>query len=241
MWVFAGGMYRSGSTLQYQLVSDMIERAGLGQRSEWMMPEEFAAIAEPEPPGMRVFKTHVCKHPMRIRLRDGRAMGVGVHRDLRDAIVSGAQKEGVEPDAAHCAEMVRGMLACWDGWPECAAMRWWSYERLMNEPETVCVEMGEHLGVPCSPAIASEIAQAYSPPRQLERIEHAIQSGRMVPAVAGSARMHAAGDLLHPNHLHDGRSGKWRSVLSADARRAIEDIAGAWLTARGYALSDQGA
>ena len=30
MWVFCGGMIRSGSTLQYQIAADLVERLGVG-------------------------------------------------------------------------------------------------------------------------------------------------------------------------------------------------------------------
>ena len=244
MWVFAGGMFRSGSTLQYQLVSELIERAGAGERTEWLMPEEFGPLAErlgkagDERRPMRVFKTHVCKHPMRERLRDGRALALRVHRDLRDVIVSGAQKAGIEPDAAYAREMTLGCLACENGWPDCPSVRSWSYARLTLDTAGVVSEMGEHLGVPCSPVVAEDLAASFGPMRQRARIERALAEGRMRQSVPGSDNWHADGDLLHANHLKDGRTGKWRDGgLPEEALRVVEDLAGDWLLARGYELS----
>jgi len=243
MWVFAGGMFRSGSTLQYQIVSDLIERAGMGERCEWMMPEDFAGLAERLGAAgdgvlpMRVFKTHVCKHPMRERLRDGRAMGVSVHRDLRDVIVSGAQKAGVEPSPDYTSEMVTGCLACADGWPDVPSLRAWSYERLTRDSAGVALEMAEHLGVACTPELACELGRRYGADEQRERIARAVAEGRMKQSVPGSENWHAEGDLLHANHLRDGRTGKWRDSLPAESLRIIEDLAGDWLIKHGYTLS----
>jgi len=239
MWIFAGGMFRSGSTLQFQLISTLIERSSLGRRLEWRTPEDFAGLAEQlgDPSEMLVFKTHVCKHPMRIRLLDGRARAVAVHRDLRDVIVSGAHKDGISPTPDYCSEMTKGCLACYNGWPVCEAVRWWAYDRFVDETADCIMEMAEHIRVPCDLQTARQLAEEFSPERQRKRIDSAIREGRMRPAIPGDKRLHAEGDLLHPNHVRDGRTGQWITDLSPDAVRAIETIAGAWLTSHGYRLS----
>lgn len=243
MWVFAGGMFRSGSTLQYQLVSEMIERAGRGDRLDWTVPEAFGPMAdkieatESVADQMLVFKTHLCKHPMRVRLLDERALAVGVHRDLRDVIVSGAQKMGVEPTADYSAKVAAGCVACANGWPRCDAYREWSYDRLTTDTAAVCLELAAYLGVPCTPELANELAEAYTPNRQTERIARAEREGLMKLSIEGSEARHMERHLLHPNHLRDGRTGKWREQLSEEAVRVIEDVAGEWLTERGYALA----
>ena len=35
MIIFCAGMYRSGSTLQYQVASELVEKNKLGKRVEW--------------------------------------------------------------------------------------------------------------------------------------------------------------------------------------------------------------
>ncbi|USN97936.1 MAG: hypothetical protein H6810_07005 [Phycisphaeraceae bacterium] len=239
MWVFAGGMFRSGSTLQYQIVSTLIEQAGLGRRVEWRMPEEFVQLADEtgEPDEMLVFKTHVCKHPMRERLRDGRALAVAAHRDLRDVIVSGADKDGRELTPDYCRELAGGCLACYNGWPTCDAIRWWPYDRLTHDTASVTLEMAGHLDLPCTPDLARALADEFAPDRQRRRIDDAVREGQMVAARPGGRLRHTRGDLLHPNHLKDGRTGKWRDRLSPESLAVIEEVAGEWLTTHGYELS----
>lgn len=243
MWVFAGGMFRSGSTLQYQIVSDLIERRGLGERRGWIDPECFANLAEQterqraEPAPLSVIKTHVCKHGMRTRLRDGRALGVGVHRDLRDVVVSGAQKAGRRPCPEYARELIEGCLACWNGWPETPAMRWWPYERLVGDTTGVILEMSDHLGLRCDIREAREISDLYAPERQQRRIDEAITTGAIAEHRPGGRMTYIEHDLLHPDHLRDGRIGKWREQLPEETLRVIEQTAGPWLMSMGYPLA----
>jgi len=232
-------MFRSGSTLQFQLVSALIEREGLGRRLPWVMPEEFAQMA-PELDGSRellVFKTHVCKHPMRVRLRDGRALAVGVHRDLRDVAVSGAKKAGVEPTPEYCRELTEGCMACARGWEGSPGIMELSYTRLTEDTPAACLEMAAHLGIPCDAGRAEALASEFSVGRQRERIADAVRDGRMVKPAPNSKMRHMEGELLHPNHIEDGRTGKWREVLCPGAIGEIERIGAEWLVARGYELT----
>jgi len=46
MWIFAAGMQRSGSTLQYQILCDLVECAGIVQRHGWCGQELHEKILE---------------------------------------------------------------------------------------------------------------------------------------------------------------------------------------------------
>ena len=243
MWVFCGGMFRSGSTLQYQLVSEITERAGRGVRVPWVMPEEFLALAESYErraefsARLHVFKTHVCKHAMRERLRDGNALAVRVHRDLRDIAVSGARKAGRDPTPEYCRELAEGCMACEDGWSERTGVRSWSYEALIGDTTAVCTQMAHHLDVRLDAGAAEALAAEFSPTRQQARIESALRDGGMVTAVEGYDTVHMDRELLHPNHIVDGRIGIWKESLPTASIRVIEAVAGDWLQRNGYELS----
>jgi len=251
MWVLAGGRFRSGSTLQYQMVAAMVERSGTGRRVEWCMPEGFADLADRiereqrDPSELLVFKTHVCKRAMRERLGDGRAVAVSVHRDLRDVAVSAARKSGVEPTPEYCASLMEQLMACERGWelvlgPETVRTEGFvgildiRYEDLVRDPAGACLEMASHIGIPCDRERAESIAQQFTPDRQRARIARAMREGRMVTAVAGYPTVHMERELLHPDHLADGGIGVWRRVLSDRSVEVIERIAGAWLVRMGY-------
>ena len=44
MWIFAGGMPRAASTLQYQIAGELIERYDLGIRITWFPPAEHHKV-----------------------------------------------------------------------------------------------------------------------------------------------------------------------------------------------------
>jgi len=243
MWVFACGRFRSGSTLQYQLVASMIERAGMGRRLAWHEPEEFGDLADEIERGgglreMLVFKTHVCKHPMRERLRDGRALGVSVHRDLRDVAVSAARKAGLDPTPEYCRTLMKGLLACERGWSGVPGVLEVSYDALVSRPVGCCLAMADHLGVACPRARAESLAEEFAPDRQQRRIDEAVRTGRLSGSTNG-ASAHVEGELLHPGHLADGRAGAWRDTLPRESVRVIEEMAGEWLIKHGYALAGE--
>lgn len=246
MWVFACGMFRSGSTLQFQLVSEMVEAAGLGRRMPWADPEDFGTLAAAHEKAhgddaLLVFKTHVCKHPMRERLAAGRALAVGTHRDLRDVAVSGARKAGVEPTADYCRDLAEGCMACAEGWHRdhvaAARILELAYDDLVRRPAACCLRMATHLHVPLTPEQADDLARRFAPDRQRARIDEAVREGAMQPPRPGGRLRHMPRELLHPDHIDDGATGKWRGVLDDDALRAIESVAGGWLLERGYVLA----
>lgn len=239
MWVFAGGMFRSGSTLQFQLASALVERAGVGRRHEWVQPEDFADIAPrlDDDPQLIVFKTHVCKHPMRERLRDGRAIALGAHRDLRDVAVSAARKAGVEPTPEYCRELMEGCVACARGWEGSPGILEQSYTHLTTNTAQACLEIAAHLGVECSKEQAHSLAGEFSVASQRVRIQQAVREGRMIKPTPNAVMVHMEREYLHPNHIDDAAEGKWRRVLTPEAVGVIERIAGDWLAQRGYPLT----
>lgn len=77
---------RSGSTLQYNIASEIIERRKLGNREVWIDDHEkyFNFISPDE---ITVFKSHILTDTLRQLLQDGRAKAVVV-RDIRDSTAS---------------------------------------------------------------------------------------------------------------------------------------------------------
>lgn len=90
MWVFCGGMSRSGSTLQFQLTAHIVESVNLGKRIGWIEPGEFEDLRRRDDVGKewRVVKTHICTPSMIEEFEAGRAKGIYVFRDIRAVVVS---------------------------------------------------------------------------------------------------------------------------------------------------------
>ena len=44
MWIICAGAKRSGSTLQYNLISNLVEKSGLGKRIPHFKTQEFSRV-----------------------------------------------------------------------------------------------------------------------------------------------------------------------------------------------------
>src|SRR5512138_2281267 len=92
-WIFCGGMIRAGSTLQYQIASELIERLGLGRRTGYLPPAEHAWVLGARPvAGLSTFKTHELTEQVARQCRQSDAVALYIYRDLRDVVSSLQQK-----------------------------------------------------------------------------------------------------------------------------------------------------
>ncbi len=60
MWIFCCGAKGTGSSLKFNLVSEIVERCEVGKRIEWPPSEDFAIVRQryKDYPGFKVVKTH---------------------------------------------------------------------------------------------------------------------------------------------------------------------------------------
>ncbi len=66
MWVFCCGMYRSASTLQFQIATWLVKDAGVGQQVGWIDAKGFSEVRDSYAncTGLKVVKVHLCTDPM---------------------------------------------------------------------------------------------------------------------------------------------------------------------------------
>jgi len=90
MWIFCGGMNRSGSTVQYQITARLVEEAKLGKRVEWVKSSDFPVLRDKyaHDNQWKVFKAHSCTNTIQAEFQQQNAMGVYIYRDVRDVFVS---------------------------------------------------------------------------------------------------------------------------------------------------------
>jgi hypothetical protein len=235
MFIFCYGMMRSGSTLQFQLVSSLVERAGRGHRLAWHEPDAFPSLAEAHAndDAWRVFKAHWCSDAIRESFETAESVGFGIHRDLRDVMISHAEKYSKPLTPDHCRRFVTQCIDSFRGWSDLPRTMVVRYDDLMVDAKTVIEAMAAHLGLPCTGVAAGELADLHTPAAQRARISQASESGEMLDAWPGGPKM-VSGDLLHADHLADGRIGKWKQRLTPECLSAIDDVAGSWLAEHGY-------
>ncbi len=234
-WVFVGGLIRSGSTLQYQILKALVEGelggSSLGFVEAWELDDVLAkAEGDPSTRFPCVIKSHVCTAGIRERLGRGSAIAFYTYRDIRDVVLSGSRNFGVplpEYIAGRAIDDALGESALWSS---CPGVFTSSFEQLTEAKIAWIREMMDALGLPTAKEFrAEELAAEFSIERQRERIRSAdfkdLGGFEVDPQT-----------LLHRRHIGEAAVGGWRRELSPAEVREIELRAGDWLIDHGYPL-----
>jgi hypothetical protein len=234
MWVFCGGMFRSGSTVQYQIASHIVERLGMGQRVGRFAPEDFdqAQRAHRHHEGLLVFKSHGVSRAIREELDANGGHVITVHRDIRDVAASAMRKNAWS--FQHIWK--KGLLDRWtrrfEEWATLPGALVSRYDSMTSALEGEAIRIGRHLGAEIGPDLAHDIGREYSLDRQRERTSD----------VAARIKRHELStkyddvSQLHHNHIASGEVGIYREMLRPEEIRAVEDACGPWMLRWGYAL-----
>src|SRR5271156_1399475 len=88
------GMIRSGSTVQYQVVAELVERNSLGRRAGFVDEQNVVDVLADVRAihGMTVVKAHQLIPQLRTALQEGTARLFYTFRDLRAVAVSAMRK-----------------------------------------------------------------------------------------------------------------------------------------------------
>ena len=237
MWIFCCGMQRSGSTLQFQITSRLVEDAGLGKRVEWTKPDRFNKLRKKyaTDEGWKVFKNHNCTEKMEKEFRRQNAMGVYSYRDLRDVYVSTMRKNNVTFEQLWQVKFLEQCLRQYQQWTALPQVLTSKYETMMIDLPGEVARIAAHLGIAVDLEKCRQIAVEHDIEHQKERIEDAKRAGRLKH---GYANAYFDPDTnLHTNHIYSGAVGGWQGVLTEEQVGKIEALAGDWLVARGYALT----
>jgi hypothetical protein len=235
MWVFCGGMFRSGSTVQYQIASHLVEHCGRGRRITWHSPDEFDSVRRTHAaePGMLVFKAHGLTAAMREELDRRGVRVITVHRDIRDVVVSALRKNGWT--FRHVWK--NGYLQRWtrrfEEWAALPGALVSRYENLVEGLGDEARRIAGLLELPADDGLVAAVASEYAIDRQRERLVD-IRTER----AHGIRKKFDPHSLLHFNHVASGEVGIFRHALAPAEIRAIEDACREWLDRWGYARAD---
>jgi len=240
IWVFAAGMRRAGSTLQYHLARDLIEHAG-GHNAGWITHQKFQKTYN-ELDGKHpyvILKTHayIPKFiPVAKELFEtGRARALYIYRDLRD--VAASLKQFRYSNWKHIVEKeMPAILNEYKEWTRFSQidsdkqLRVWKYEDFqalmrftpnkMRGLETF-FEMGFH-----PLAFHWEILNRHSLTNHLKLLQDQLYS----------ERGYNHDSLMWRNHITDGKIGKYITVLTPAELDELYTVPGVveWLQDKGY-------
>lgn len=233
-WVFCAGMIRSGSTLQFQLASSIIERAGLGRRMKYVPEAEFDAVLAGNPGNeeLKVFKAHVCALPMAGLCHSGDAVVLYCYRDIRDVAVSALRKFNMSFESLVEARWLDQAVSDFNAWTVMPRVLVSRYEDMVGSIGREACRISRFLGAGISSEEVQSIAEEFSIPAQQERIK-TLRQRHPGPIMADDIVFDDK-ELLHHNHIHKGEIGAWRSELLPLQQRFLTDRYRSWLMSSGY-------
>lgn len=233
-WVFCGGMIRSGSTLQFQLASSMVEQTGLGRRMRYVPEAEFDAVLKDNPDncGLKVFKAHICTAPMADLCHSGNAVVLYCYRDIRDVAVSALRKFSMSFESLVEARWLDQAIADFNAWTAMPRVLVSRYEEMVRSVGVESSRISTFLGTGFGAGEALAIGEQFSIPAQQERINTLRQ--RHPGTIAASDIVFDDKELLHHNHIHRGEIGAWRNELLPHQQGFLTDRYRSWLLSTGY-------
>lgn len=237
VWVFVVGSYRTGSTTQFMLADELVQRSrtgkGIGYHTEDRL-EEHDRTASPGYIVCKVFKylPETSAHGARF-LKEGRVRAIGTCRDPRDIMVSMNTRAKKQNDASwNFQEVVVNQLPVWlrqfnqwaDLGPELSMIT--KFEDMTLNLFREVARISRFLGIEISRAEMGQIAKS-----------HTVMSLNRRKSKYFATRND--GDREHPTlpsipSVEFGSSGHWRTWLSTAEIRLIEKHAAFYMDRWGY-------
>ncbi len=226
------GMRRGGSTLQTNLVAAILDDAPLKLTDPANFERRLAEGLPDHAP--LVLKTHRFGQVYTAPLAEGRIKACYVYRDLRDVVVSMANKYQKSHRELLAGATLTQLRSEYHGWTRAPKVYVARYEDMMVDLKAEIARLAAYLGRTLEPQRIAEIAGRY----ELQEVRRRQAGFDFDASGAGSgADRFDPATLLHRNHVHSGASGQWHEVLTRSEIAVIEAHSGGWLIDRGYSLS----
>jgi len=168
MFVFCGGMFRSGSTLQYQIASHLIEKRDIGKRITWHNPAQFPEIKKlyGDTDHFVVFKAHKLTDELRTEVESGNARVITVHRDIRDVVVSAMKKNRWSFRKIWRDDRLKYWTSRFDQWAQQPQALVCRYDQMIDSLPSTVAAIAAHLGIEISNNESHAVAEHYNLERQ---------------------------------------------------------------------------
>lgn len=233
-WVFCAGMIRSGSTLQYQLASSIVEHSGLGHRVKYAPESEFEMVLDrhTNDTGLKVFKAHVCTGKLYDLAKSGQAKVIYSYRDIRDVAVSAMKKFDKSFDELVNAGWLDQAITDYYAWTNMPHVLVSRYEEMNSNLTQELSRIAVCLGLIVNTETLSKLAEQYDIPAQLQRID--ALKRRYGQRTDESDIVFDEDELLHHNHIHKGEVGGWKNQLTPLQQHYLTGRYSQWLLSLGY-------
>lgn len=236
-WFICAGMRRAASTVQYNIVKDIVEHNG-GLAAGWVIEPSFPRIyrnIEKSSALYAMLKTHIFYNSLKPLFKNKETKAIYIYRDLRDVAVSlrWFYKNGktrfvtlTESEAwKHILNDIEAIINEYNSWMSLPSNQIYfsRYEDILDEG--LAIEMFRISGF--MNLSWNMPPEAYSM-KANQRIIDVFNDGRK------RTRQQDPQSLFWVNHFSDGRVGKFKDQLTAKELAEVEAIAMPWLKDRSY-------
>jgi hypothetical protein len=240
VWVFCGGMMRSGSTVQYQITRELVVRSGAGRGVGWIEPDKFPITRDQykdhEITQLLVVKSHYVPAGAVPLLQEMQAVVVYSFRDIRDVVVSLMHKMHKSFWRIFLlTDYVRMNLKAYYQWTSYNQTLVSEYGAMTEDLTREVMRIANHLAINVDDLTIRDIANRYSLGNQVRRIKDFDYESSGV-ALTRDHKYHPD-LLLHNDHIHSGKTGQWKTDLTDFQTGLIECVAYTWLQEVGYPVS----
>jgi hypothetical protein len=236
--VICNGMLRSGSTLQYNVATMVLEASGrldrVGFIGGFAKPKVRARLeAMRDAPRRSIVKTH--EPPLPRDFYNDRVRVLFSYRDVRDVAASIKKKWAFGFD--NILADIDAMIAIERQIRELPHALVQPYELLRTDIALAARQIALSLDVALAEAEAAVIAEALSLSSMRERLDRRARNPlvRVLTRVAGRFRVDGK-TQMHDDHISasEGRDGDWVNQFNLEETRELNSRYLGWLSAHGY-------
>jgi hypothetical protein len=232
-------MYRSASTLQFQIAARLVKDARLGQQVGWIDAKRFAEVQREwkEFNGLKVAKVHTYTAAIAAEFHNKNAAGIYTFRDLRDVYASSMKQRQKTFDFLWNEGFIDNCLENYKHWTSLPNVLISRYEEIITNLSVEVRRIAQHLNISVTLKQCQAIANELSLKPQLERIQQFKETLLKTPLNPEDHReivdYHDEATLLHMNHIDSAKVGRWKGDLIPQQVEMIENHVHDWCIKRG--------
>ena len=240
MIIVCAGMFRSGSTWQYQVACELVRRAGYSAKPlGFLNGSELAKfLVNPrDAETYYLYKTHA-PDPIHLTLAPTEFGVLYSFRDLRDVAYSMAHKLGIDFWKVVRDHGIIDLCIAADGfWKAMPGVLTQRYESWVSDNFQFVRKIAAHIGTNLSDSDLAAVAEEFDLGRNRTRTDSLakqLQAEGVDLSLEENATRYDSNSLLHWNHIRTGSVGQWQSVAAPDELEYLSVACSDWLVAQGY-------
>lgn len=232
MWLFCGGMGRSGSTLQYQIAKKIVEISKKGKGLGWIDPLDFSRLYEKYKVSDKIFvvKSHVLTKEMNELFKKKEAKAVYIFRDLRSVMVSNMKKENTSFRNLLFGGFLNNCIKNYYVWTSLSNISISKYEKVVNNIIGEVKKISIFLDISLNKSICKNIAKQLSLDNQKKRISNFKNKN----LIKYNKYYFDKATLLHNNHIFSGKIDSWKGNLTETEVNLVETKFRKWFKTNNY-------